>query len=397
LQTQSASSLYSHSTNVFNENLLDQKSIISKSSNIESNDQFKNEFFILIVDDSIENCQILEKFIRSIGYNNITTVQRATQALAMIENGKFDLILLDIDMPEINGVELLKNIRPYVFQHKLIVIMITGFDTLETAIHCIKLGAEDILLKPFNKDLLHVRIKACLEKKWFFNKEKEYREILELEKNRYVKLLYAIFPPSIAHMLTAGHKIKTRTYPNVAVLFVDIVNFTNYCSTHSVDEITKNLQSYAEICETSAAKYNIQKIKTVGDGFMAIAGMLTNHKNQVIDCIKCAEEIRINTLKLKNKWEIRAGIDYGAVIGGIIGHRQYLFDIWSDTVNTASRIHDFAEIGTIAMSKASWEQIQDICYGKTLGMHAVKGKTAMEIFQYQNMINPEPDEKLSNN
>lgn len=345
--------------------------------------QFKEGISILIVDDIEENCHILDQYLRRIGYKNIQVAHNGSQALEMIKKDGFDLVLLDVDMPGMNGIEVLLNIKGDMIHRQILVIMVSGADTMENTIKCIKLGAEDFLSKPFNRDLLSVRIGSCVEKKWFNNKETQYRQQLEIEKQRYERLLNAIFPPTIVSELTATNEVKARFYQNVAVLFTDVVNFTKYCDTHELPEIVHNIQDLSEMCEAVAIKHKLQKIKTIGDGFLATAGMLTENKNAVLDCLKCAEELLAQSVRLPAKWQIRAGIAFGIVIGGIVGHRQYLFDIWGDTVNTAARIQAYTEPNTIVLTKPAWEQVQTLCHSRSLGQITLKGKEPIEVFQYE--------------
>lgn len=345
---------------------------------------FKEQFTILIVDDIEENCRILERYLNRIEYKNIIIANDGIHALKILNENKIDLILLDIDMPKMTGIEVLHRVKNQLAQHHFMIIMITGSDTIENAIKSIKLGAEDILPKPFNADILRVRIGACFEKRWFINKENIYLERIESERKRYRSLLQAIFPPTVVKELTETNTVSTREYKDVAILFADVVGFTTYCDIHPVSEIIENVQKFADICEVAAERYNIQKIKTIGDGFLAIGGMLSTHENAVLDCILCANEILQQSATLPAQWKIRAGIDYGVVIGGIVGHRQYLFDVWSDAVNTASRIQAFSPPGKIALSKTAWDQVKNVCSGKSVGMHAFKGKQKeMEVFIYE--------------
>lgn len=346
-------------------------------------ENFKKMASILIVDDVKENCQLLKRYLNHIGYKNTAVAKSGFQALSMLKKNKFDLVLLDIDMPGMTGMDILIRLKDDINQRRLMAIMISGSDTMENIIECIKLGAEDFLSKPFNVDILRARVDACIEKKWFIKQETLHQEQLEMERRRYETLLSAVFPTIIVNELAITGKIQAKQYENVAILFADVVNFTTYCDTHELEESMKNIQDFADMCETIAIKYNIQKIKTVGDSFLATAGMLTENVNPVLDCIHCAQELITQSAKLAAKWKLRIGINFGTVIGGIVGHRQYLFDIWGDAVNTAARIQSIAEPGKIFLSKAAWNQVHELSCGRSLGELALKGKAPEEIFIYE--------------
>ena len=149
--------------------------------------RFKKLFPILIVDDNDDHCVLLERYLNRIGFHNIQIARRGFEALAMKD--KVDLMLLDVEMPDISGVEVLKQLKNEITTRHLSVLMITAIDTLENIIECIKLGAEDFLPKPFFAELLRVRIDSCVDKKWSLHKEKIYVESLKYERERYEKLL----------------------------------------------------------------------------------------------------------------------------------------------------------------------------------------------------------------
>lgn len=341
---------------------------------------FKQQFSILVVDDNEENCCVLDRYLKREGYTNTEIIHDGREALNKIYNNHYDLVLLDIIMPGVSGIDILMHLQQDIISRKIMVLMITGADTMENALTCIKLGADDLLPKPFNADMLQVRIGACVERKWSMNKEAQYLKQLEFEKQRYERLLHAIFPSSIVTELSNKGQVEARYYPNVAVLFTDVVSFTKYCDTHKPDEIIRHIQELADMCEMVALKYNIQKIKTIGDGFLATAGMLTNSSNPVLDCLRCAHELANTSRTLSSGWELRAGIHFGTVIGGIVGHRQYLFDIWGDTVNTASRVQSLSQPRAVYLSQSAWEQVHHQWPGHSLGRLAIKGKDPIEIF-----------------
>jgi adenylate cyclase len=348
---------------------------------------FKKTFSILIVDDEDENCKLLELHLLKDGYESICIVHNAFEAKNQLGKQKTDLVLLDINMPEISGIELLESLKSEIAKFKLMVVMVTGEDTLENAMRCIRLGAEDYLTKPVDAAMLKVRVSTCLRKKWFFFRESEYARHLEIERKRFENLLRSIFPRVIVKELSETGHVLARTYENVAMLFVDVVNFTNFCDTNPVEDTMKGIQEFSEICETAAIKYNLQKIKTIGDGFLASAGMLTKHDNSVLDCVSCALDILEKTKNAPSHWLVRAGIDFGTIIGGVVGHRQYLFDVWGDVVNTASRVQSIASPEKVCLTDKAWDKIKNISVGHSLGFIQLKGKSkSIEIIQFVKKI-----------
>ena len=133
---------------------------------------------ILVVDDNEDNRYTLSMRLRREGWKTIVEAQTGQQALDLLAKQSFDLVLLDIMMPEMNGYEVLGHIRSDMALREIPVIMISAVDEIESVVRCIEIGAEDYLLKPFNAVLLRARIGACLEKKKLRDNEAGYLERL---------------------------------------------------------------------------------------------------------------------------------------------------------------------------------------------------------------------------
>ena len=165
---------------------------------------------LLVVDDNEDNRYTLTRRLRRQGYENLTEVENGRDALAALETDKFDLVLLDVMMPEMNGYETLEHIKSDMATRDIPVIMISALDELESVVRCIELGAEDYLPKPFNATLLKARISASLEKKRLRDQEASYLDQLETEQKRSDKLLHAILPPGAVQELKATDTVQPR-------------------------------------------------------------------------------------------------------------------------------------------------------------------------------------------
>ena len=133
----------------------------------------------------------------------------------------------------------------------------------------------------------------------------------------------------------------------------------------------------------------MQKIKTIGDAFMATAGLLTTVECPVLNCVRCGVEMIATAQRLPQQWNVRVGIHVGPVMAGVLGRSQYLFDLWGDTVNVASRMEKLGAPGSITLSQPAWQQVADQCRGEALGAVQVKGKGELEIFRFKEFITTE--------
>ncbi len=335
---------------------------------------------ILIVDDEPFNVDYLEQELEDLAFETVAATD-GQEALAKVMTESPDVILLDIMMPIMDGFEVLNHLKSDPYTRDIPVIVISAANDLQSVVRGIEMGAEDFLPKPFDPVLLRARINASLEKKQWHDREKMYIQQIEREKARADELLRVILPEAIIDELKRTNRVRPRLFENVAVLFTDVVDFTPYCDTHPLADVVRNLQEMIAAYETAALQHGLQKIKTDGDSFMAVAGMFDNLENPILNSVRCGwEMIRLANL-LPDPWLVRVGIHVGPVLGAILGHRQYLFDVWGDTVNTAQRIESHGAPNAVNLSYAAWQHVIGDTDGESLGMIEVKGKGGMEIYQ----------------
>jgi adenylate cyclase len=336
---------------------------------------------ILVVDDNEDNRYTLIMRLRREGWEAIVEAQTGRQALELLAKQRFDLVLLDIMMPEMNGYEVLGQIKSDMALRDIPVIMISAVDEIDSVVRCIELGAEDYLQKPFNAVLLRARISACLEKRKLRDHEACYLERLEAERRRADDLLYAVLPPGAVQELKVSNTVRPRRYEDVAVLFCDVADFTAYCERNPPEQVVAELQALGERFEEIADQHGLEKIKTVGDAFLATAGMLRRAEDPVLAAARCGLAMVEVAQSQSPFWKVRVGIHQGAVVAGIIGRRQYQFDLWGDTVNTAARIVAQAPIGAVVMSASTWLAVRSRCRGRSLGSVDIKGKGSVELVE----------------
>ncbi len=341
--------------------------------------------FLLVVDDNEMNRDMLSRRLQRQGHT-VAVAENGRQALEMMQAQQFDLILLDMMMPEMNGYQVLEHLKKGETLRDIPVIMISAMDEIESVVRCIEMGAEDYLTKPFNPVLLRARIGACLEKKFLRDREVSHLRQIEEERKRADDLLHVIFPAPIVQELKATDEVAPRRHENVAVLFTDLVGFTAYCESREPEEIVDRLQQLTVVFEEIALRYSLQKIKTIGDAFMATAGLLEPLENPVLNCVQCGLEMVEATRRASDQWQVRVGVHVGPVVAGVIGHRQYLYDLWGDTVNTASRMESNGRPGAVTLSAEAWQAISHLYRGSSLGSVAVKGKGLLEIFIIEGSI-----------
>jgi len=340
---------------------------------------------ILIVDDEPFNVDYLEQELEDLGCET-ASAQNGREALEQVAVEAPDVILLDIMMPEMDGFQVLAHLKANETWRDIPVIVISALHDMDSVVKGIKMGAEDYLPKPFDPVLLKARIGACLEKKRLRDREVLYLEQIETEKKRADELLHVILPPEIVEELKATNTVKPRSYQDVAVLFADVVGFTPYCETHTPEEVLSNLQELVEACENLALHHDLQKIRTAGDAFMAVGGLLKPLDNPVLNCVKCGLEMIPAARKVPAQWHVRVGIHIGPLMASVVGRRQYLFDVWGDTVNTADRVQSHGLADAVNLSSEAWQRVSDLCEGESLGFVQAKGKGELEIIRVTGVL-----------
>jgi class 3 adenylate cyclase len=244
------------------------------------------------------------------------------------------------------------------------------------------MGAEDYLPKPFNPTLLKARLGACLEQKRLRDREVLHLARIEEEQRRSDQLLHVIFPEEIVRELKTTNTVRPRRYEDVAVIFTDIVGFTHYSDQREPEEVIDNLQRLVYQFEEITAGHGMEKIKTIGDSFMAAAGLLKPADNPVLACLRCGLDMIEAARALPPQWELRIGVHQGPLVGGVLGQRQYLFDVIGDTVNTASRVETYGVPGAVTLSSSAWNQVAALATGESLGSVDVKGKGPLELIRF---------------
>lgn len=339
---------------------------------------------LLVADDNAANLELLRRLLEPAGHE-VVCVADGAAALEAVGSRPFDLVLLDVLMPRLDGFEVLQAIKSDPQLRHLPVLMITSLDELDAAARAIGLGAADYLTKPFEPVLLHARIRSCLEAKRLRDQQVEAMARVREERHRARELLRVILPDPIVEELERTNEVKPRRYEHVAVLFCDIVGFTSWCDRRRPEEVVPLLQRLVEAMEVVTEDHGMQKIKTIGDGFMAVAGLLVPDGDPVRNAVACGEALLGLPASIGLDWQLRVGIHVGPVVAGVLGRRQFQFDLWGDTVNTAARVESYGVNGGLTLSRAAWDALQAHAPrpdGRTLGRVDLKGKGAVELVEF---------------
>ncbi|MCB9750316.1 MAG: response regulator [Myxococcales bacterium] len=335
---------------------------------------------VLVVDDNELNRNMLSRRLERDGHD-VKIAENGREALEMLRGEEFDLILLDVMMPEMDGYEVLERLHADDRLRGIPVIMISALDELSTVVRCIELGAEDYLPKPFDPVILRARIGACLEKKKLRDRERAYIKRLRTEQERSDQLLLNILPKPIAKRLKAGQRTIADSFPDVTVLFADLVGFTRMSEQSSPGELVAMLNKIFSMFDLLVDKHGLEKIKTIGDEYMAAGGIPTPRE----DHAEAVAEMALDMLSVMDRFNakrnhgvrIRVGMNCGPVTAGIIGTRKFAYDLWGDTVNIASRMESHGIANSIQVTEETYKRLRYRFSFQRRGIIHVKGKGAL--------------------
>jgi adenylate cyclase len=338
---------------------------------------------ILVVDDNAANRDVLARRLTREGHQ-VATAADGASVLELVVGQEFDLVLLDLIMPEMSGFELLRRLKAARHTRDVPVIVISALDELDSVVRCIEAGAEDYLTKPFNPVLLQARIGASLEKKWLRDREKKFIEDLEQERRRSESLLLNILPQSIVTRLRDGELVIADRITEATILFCDLVGFTELSQDLPPDRTIDLLTRIFSAFDRLAAEHGVEKIKTIGDAYMAAAGVPERQADHAIRIAMLAPRMlaavddiaKATDLKL----QARIGIHTGPIVAGVLGTHKFVYDVWGDTVNTASRMESHSLPGRIQVSAATRNALGDRFTFEPRGTMEIKGKGMMETY-----------------
>jgi len=213
------------------------------------------------------------------------------------------------------------------------------------------------------------------------------KDIIEKEKSRSERLLLNILPEETAEELKQNGKVQAKKFDSVTVLFTDFEGFTNFAENLSPEKLVESVDFYFSKFDEIMEKYDLEKIKTVGDSYMCAGGLPFPTEDHAQKMVQAAFEIAAFVKEAKNtndneqtRFDIRIGINTGPVVAGVVGTKKFSFDIWGDTVNIASRMESNSEPGKINISENTYALIKDTFDCEYRGKIKAKNRGMMKMY-----------------
>lgn len=219
---------------------------------------------------------------------------------------------------------------------------------------------------------------------------------LEIEKNKSEALLLNILPEEVAEELKMAGYSNAKLYNEVTVMFTDFKGFTQISEQLSPQALVNELHHCFSAFDAIVHKHGVEKIKTVGDAYLAVSGLPANDPLHALHIIEAALEIR-DFMKQRraelgnNTFEIRIGLHTGQVVAGIVGVKKFAYDIWGDTVNIAARMEQNSDAGKINLSQSTYEQVKNAYHFSYRGKIEAKNKGQLDMY----FVERKPEEALN--
>jgi adenylate cyclase len=326
--------------------------------------------YLLVVDDNKVNRLLLGRGLEQQGHR-VAFAENGRQALEILHQNEFDLMLLDIQMPEMDGYQVLEKVASDLELRDIPVIVTSALEELDSVVRCIEMGAEDYLIKPINPVLLRARIGAGLEKKRLRNQQRE--------------LIRRFATAEVAQDMEESGFALGGHFVEATAMFSDIRDFTTLAESQSPADTIELLNTYYTLMFEAISGQGGVINQMVGDGLMAIFGAplpLPNHSEQAVRAaLEMIEMIDLFNLdqEAQGKSVIRIGIGIatGQVIAGYTGtQRRATYTCVGDIVNLAARLEAYTKVAKkpILIDEATRRSLSETIKVQDLGPAEIKGK-----------------------
>ena len=276
----------------------------------------------------------------------------------------------------------------------LIFVSRSGF-TGNTAMQGVFIGAGLLTLFVVGRQVLSIWENQRLNKalnQHIVELDRAY-SMLNTEHDRAERLLLNVLPEEVATRLKSGQATIADSYTEVTVLFADLVGFTSLSARIPPEQLVTMLNQVFSAFDLLAEKYGLEKIKTIGDAYMVVSGLNGPHPNRPGAAAAMALDMMTALKNLSNvlglDLQVRIGMDTGPVVAGVIGTKKFIYDLWGDTVNTASRMESQGIPGRIQVTERFYECLQDKFHFERRGTIQVKGKGDMTAYLLEAQRFPE--------
>jgi adenylate cyclase len=329
----------------------------------------KNTACILVVDDNLHNVDMLVRRLQRTGYS-VTSAYGGKEAIDKIDNDHYDLVVLDIMMPEVNGIQVLEYIRKTKNVSELPVIMATAKDQSEDIVEAMNSGANDYVTKPIDYPVLVARIQTQLALKFVNDENTKLLKQLE-DRNEFIKSLFGRFiSDDVVEQLLetpTGTELGGELR-DLSILFADIRGFTSLSETLTPEQVVTLLNNYLGTMTDIIDSYGGTVNEFYGDGLLAFFGAPVPREDHARIAVQCALAMKAGMEEVNRRnrecglpeIDMGVAVNSGEVVVGNVGsEKRFKYGVIGSAVNIASRVQGNAENGTILVTRSCVDALGD--------------------------------------
>ncbi|MBT7162488.1 MAG: response regulator, partial [Victivallales bacterium] len=281
-----------------------------------------------------------------------------------------DLILLDVMMPGLDGYQVCQKLKGNNQTRDIPVIFLTAKSMAEDETRGFEIGATDYITKPFNPEIVLARVRTHLE--------------LVSQRRQIERLLESTLPKKVIQDMKDTGESKPEHFDCVSVLFSDMVGFSALATQMSAEQLIAELSEIFAAFDEIAEANSCERIKTIGDAYLAVCGLPERNpshaQNIITAATECLRYLEERNSRCERQWEARIGIHSGPLVGGIVGSKKYLYDVFGDTVNVASRVETSSETMRISVSETTYRLAEGFFVFVARGAVDLKGIGPMNLY-----------------
>ena len=316
---------------------------------------------ILIVDDQEANVLLLEQTLRGAGYTSIASTMQPREVCELHRESRYDLVLLDLQMPGLDGFQVMEALKEIETDGYLPVLVLTA--QTEHKLRALKAGAKDFIGKPFDLAEVLVRVRNLLEVRLLHLETERLYAQVTAEHKVSEGLLLNMLPPAIAKRLKAQPGVIADSFPEATILFAGIHDFSRLTERMAAADVVRLLNEIYSAFDELIGKLGLEKIKTIGDAYMVAAGIPVprpDHAEAIAEAaLSLQQEIVRHEAPTGETFSLRMGINTGMVVAGVIGKTRLSYDAWGETVNTAWHMELYGAPGSIQVNETTYARLRD--------------------------------------
>jgi len=345
---------------------------------------------VLVVDDQEANVLLLVRMLNGAGYTSVASTMQPDRVCDLHRQNRYSLILLDLQMPGMDGFQVMEGLKAVETDGYLPVLVITAQPDLK--LRALQAGAKDFVSKPFDLAEVLMRVHNMLEVRLLHLESKKLYERVAAEQKVSDRLLLNVLPQAIVERLKARPDVGANGFPEIiadgfpeaTILFAGLHDFSRLTERMPAVDVVTLLNKIYSGFDALVQKLGLEKIKIIGESYMIAAGVpvpRSDHAEAIAEAaLGLQKEIVRHDAPNQETFSLRIGINTGPVVAGVIGKTKFSYDVWGETVNTAWHMETYGAPGHIQVNETTYAQLCDKYLFEDRGEFYVKDKGELKTY-----------------